>query len=120
MIPAFSSGPSRVLPLAWAGLLVSLTSLLTARSLWAQNASFTVPTPAPAADTAAPASASDAGRLLIQATFGPTDDALAEVERKGVAKYLHRQMVKVPASSHVAYLDQVGVDPAAKNVNPTM
>ena len=101
-------------------LVVVCGVLAVARALNAQDASFAAPTPAPVVFTGKPADASDAGRLLIQATFGPTDDALADVERHGVAKYLHRQMRKVAASSHVAYLDQIGVDPAAKNVTPTM
>ena len=97
-----------------------LIGLLVDRTSRAQGSSFVAPTPPPDVFTGAPATASDAGRFLIQATFGPTDDALADVENKGVAKYLRKQIVKVPASSHVAYLDRVGVDPTAKNVNPTM
>ena len=82
--------------------------------------SFAAPTPPPALPAAATATPSEAGRLLIQATFGPTDTDLAAVEGSGIAHYLHRQMTKVPVSSHVAYLDQVGVDPTATNADPTM
>ncbi len=88
-------------------------------SAWAQQSPFVAPTPPPVLPLG-PTDASDAGRLLIQATFGPTDADLASVQATGVAHYLHHQMTKVPASSHVAYLDQIGVDPTANNVNPTM
>ena len=88
-------------------------------SVRAQDPAFAAPTPPPVLP-AGPTTASDAGRLLIQATFGPTDADLAAVQASGVSHYLHHQMIKVPASSHVAYLDQVGVDPTANNVNPTM
>ena len=103
-----------------APMFLLLTGLLAGQTLHAQDGSFTAPTPAPDAYLSAPATASDAGRLLIQATFGPTDGDLATVENWGVAKYLHKQIGRVPASSHVAYLDRVGVDPTAKDVNPTM
>ena len=86
----------------------------------AQDASFVAPTPPPVLPVTTTATAADAGRLLIQATFGPTDADLASVQATGVAHYLHHQMTKVPASSHVAFLDQVGVDPTANNIDPTM
>ena len=88
-------------------------------SVQAQDAAFVAPTPPPVLP-GGPTTLADADRLLIQATFGPTDSDLAEVQARGISHYLHRQMTKVPASSHVAYLDQVGVDPTATNVDPTM
>ncbi len=83
------------------------------------QAAFVAPTPPPELP-AGPTTASDAGRLLIQATFGPTDDTLAQVQAIGVNHYIHHQITKVPASSYLAYLNQIGFDPTAKNVNPTM
>ena len=98
----------------------TVVSLLIGGSVQAQEMAFVAPTPPPALPVSATTTAADAGRLLIQATFGPTDADLASVESNTVGHYLHHQITKIPASSHVAYLDQVGVDPTANNVDPTM
>ena len=65
------------------------------------------PTPPPALP-AGPVTASDAARLLTQATFGPTDGEIKKVQTLGIAGYL-KQQFSVPATSHVAYLQQLGV-----------
>ena len=67
---------------------------------------FPAPTPPPALPTG-PVTASDAARLLTQATFGPTDDEIRKVQAAGITKYLQQQF-NTPATSHVAYLQQLG------------
>lgn len=83
--------------------------------LRADGSTFVAPTPPPEVVVAAPATASDATRLLNQATFGPTDDLLAQAQSKGVAGFIHHQIKKVPATSHVVILQQLGVDPNEKD-----
>jgi len=59
---------------------------------------------APAAPPALPAgllstpAEVDAARLLIQATFGPTDESIAEVKRLGMDSWIHAQLA-IPATS---------------------
>ncbi len=99
---------------------LAVASSMFCDSVRAQSVPFAVPTPPPALPVNAMTTAADADRLLTQATFGPTDADLALVESGTVAHYLHHQITKIPASSHVAFLDQIGVDPTANNVDPTM
>ena len=94
-----------------AGFIWLLLAASLPAGLRADGAAFVAPTPPPEVVVAAPATASDAARLLNQATFGPTDDLLAQAQAKGVAGFLHHQIKKVPATSHVAILQQLGVDP---------
>jgi len=47
----------------------------------------------------------EASRFLIQSTFGPNDEAIAELQELGYEAWLEREFNK-PASSHLAELDQ--------------
>ncbi|MEP7078507.1 MAG: DUF1800 family protein, partial [Chthoniobacterales bacterium] len=67
------------------------------------------PTPPPALPAGTP-TPSDAARFLTQATFGPTDELIAQVQSQGFATYLNAQFA-TPMSSHVAYVDASGVNP---------
>ena len=58
-----------------------------------------VPTPPPALPTGTP-SATDASRLLSQATFGGNEELIRQVQKVGVHEFL-RQQIREPASSHV-------------------
>jgi biotin carboxyl carrier protein len=55
--------------------------------------------PAPAIDLSRVSDA-DAARFLLQATFGPTEQSIAEVRQKGYFRWIMDQIVAVPASSH--------------------
>ncbi|MFZ9746990.1 MAG: DUF1800 family protein [Opitutaceae bacterium] len=63
------------------------------------SAVFNPPAPAPAVDLTAVSDA-DAARFLLQATFGPTEQAITEVRQKGYFRWIMDQIVAVPASSH--------------------
>ncbi len=73
----------------------------------AQSA-FVAPTPPPVVQSSGPTTAADAARLLTQATFGPTDSLIAQVQASGVKGFLDQQF-KIPPTSFVAYLQQSGV-----------
>ena len=60
--------------------------------------------------------AGDAARLLTQATFGPTEATIAQVQAAGITGYLQQQF-QVPATSHVAILQQLGLTPDQKGRN---
>ncbi len=62
-----------------------------------------VPTPPPALP-GGPPTATDAARFLSQATFGPTDALIAQVQTQGFDTFLNNQFA-VPASSHLAIVD---------------
>ena len=63
------------------------------------SAVFNPPAPAPAIDLSRVSDA-DAARFLLQATFGPTEQSVAEVRQKGYFRWIMDQIVAVPASSH--------------------
>jgi uncharacterized protein (DUF1800 family) len=52
-----------------------------------------------------PSSDADARRFLTQATFGPTDADVAEVQALGFEPWIDRQLEAQPTSSHVAFFD---------------
>jgi uncharacterized protein (DUF1800 family) len=64
---------------------------------------FTAPVAPPAlpAGLLSAPSETDAARLLIQATFGPTEESIAEVKRLGIAGWIQAQMA-LPATSLLA------------------
>jgi uncharacterized protein (DUF1800 family) len=68
-----------------------------------------VPTPAPPLPTGTP-TAADAGRFLSQATFGGTDALVATVQSGGFDAFLNQQFA-APISSHLAFVDALGVNP---------
>lgn len=57
---------------------------------------------APVADL--PSTKQNAARFLTQATFGPTDASVAQVQALGYRGWLDQQMA-TPSSSHLAYVD---------------
>jgi uncharacterized protein (DUF1800 family) len=61
------------------------------------------PTPTP---TVAPPTSAEAGRLLEQATFGPTEASIALVQSQGVNGWITAQLAApMPAQSHLAFID---------------
>ena len=68
-----------------------------------------IPTPPPALATGTP-SPTDAARFLSQATFGPTDEAIAHLRQIGFDAWLNEQFA-ASASGHLAYVDASGVNP---------
>jgi len=67
------------------------------------STTFTPP-PAPPPLPAGPPSAADASRFLMQATFGPTPEAIAAVQSQGYDAWITAQFAQ-PLVSHLAYLD---------------
>jgi uncharacterized protein (DUF1800 family) len=74
----------------------------------AQTTSAT-PTPPPPLNPG-PITAQDAARFLSQATFGPTDALITQVQRQGFYSFLDDQFA-APISSHMAFVDATGVNP---------
>jgi uncharacterized protein (DUF1800 family) len=62
-----------------------------------------------------PASDNDAQRFLTQATFGPTDAAVAEVKALGYEPWIDAQIQMPQAQSHVGYFEQRAAAIAAAN-----
>ena len=62
-----------------------------------------VPTPPPALPGGPPTAAA-AGRFLSQATFGPTEALIAQVQSQGYESFLEEQFA-APMSSHLAFVD---------------
>lgn len=63
------------------------------------------PTPTPAPPLASgPPTATDAARFLSQATFGPTDALISQVQTQGFDTFLNQQFATAP-SSHLAFVD---------------
>jgi len=61
------------------------------------------PAPAPAPPPAAPPSADDAARFLMQASFGPTEADIARVQSLGYAGWIDDQLA-LPQSPHLPYV----------------
>src|SRR3989440_2031929 len=62
-----------------------------------------IPSPPPALPAGSPTAAA-AGRFLSQATFGATDDLIAQVQSQGYDAFLNAQFA-APMSSHLAFVD---------------
>jgi uncharacterized protein (DUF1800 family) len=58
-----------------------------------------------ATPTAAPTSA-EAGRLLTQATFGPTDADITAVTQSTLSAWIDAQLALAPSASHQTFVDQ--------------
>src|SRR5262245_41361959 len=57
-----------------------------------------------------------AARFLTQATFGPTDAEIAEVQRLGYAGWLQAQLQEPRSPAHLGYVRTV--NPPTNEVNP--
>jgi hypothetical protein len=68
-----------------------------------------IPTPPPPLASGTP-TPQDAGRFLSQATFGPTDALISQVQSEGFDAFLDEQFA-APISSHMAFVDATGVNP---------
>ncbi|HWM94310.1 MAG TPA: DUF1800 family protein [Thermoanaerobaculia bacterium] len=66
---------------------------------------FTPPAPPPALPPGPP-TAADASRFLMQATYGPTPEAIAAVQSQGYAAWINAQLAQ-PMASHLAQLDSI-------------
>lgn len=64
---------------------------------------FTPPPPPPPLPTSPP-TAAEAARFLVQATYGPTPEAITAVQAQGYAAWIESQFNQ-PIVSHLAYLD---------------
>lgn len=67
------------------------------------SSTFTPPPPPPPLPSGPP-SAADAARFLVQASFGPTPEAIAAVQAQGYAAWIESQLQQ-PLVSHLAYAD---------------
>jgi uncharacterized protein (DUF1800 family) len=67
------------------------------------------PTPPPALPSGTPTVA-DAGRFLVQATFGANATLITQVQNQGFDAFLNAQFAATP-SSHLAFVDASGVVP---------
>lgn len=72
-----------------------------------------IPPPPPALPTGAP-TASEAARLVAQATFGPTAASIADVQSRGFAGWIADQMA-LPATLHEPYFTARRAEFAARN-----
>ena len=91
-----------------AAIAAALCLAAAASGTLCAQSDFPAPTPPPAVRTTGSATASDAARLLAQGTFGATTDLIAQVQSSGVQRFINDQ-AKLPATSHVAVLQQLGV-----------
>jgi uncharacterized protein (DUF1800 family) len=69
----------------------------------AAPAAPTVPAPVPTPTPAAPPTADEAARFLMQASFGPTDADIARVQSLGFAGWIDEQFA-LPQTSHLPYV----------------
>lgn len=56
-------------------------------------------------DSGTPPTAAEAARFLAQASYGPTEAAIAEVRAAGYAHWIDQQIATPPAQTHQAQLD---------------
>jgi len=64
------------------------------------------PPPPPPPPPSLQLTTAEAGRLLVQATFGPTAASIAQAESQGLTGWINAQLaMPLPAQSHVAYGD---------------
>ncbi len=65
--------------------------------------------------SAPPPTPGEAGRLLVQASFGPTEASIAQVQSQGITGWINNQLVMpLPAASHQSYIDAaIAADGAA-------
>jgi uncharacterized protein (DUF1800 family) len=63
-------------------------------------------TPTPTVTPTIPPTQSEAGRLLVQASFGPTEATVSSVQSQGVSGWINGQLaLPMPAQTHQAYVD---------------
>ncbi len=62
------------------------------------------PPPAPPPAPAGPPNAFDASRFLVQATYGPTTDAITSLQSQTYSAWIEQQLTR-PVVSHLAYVD---------------
>ncbi|HEX7182161.1 MAG TPA: DUF1800 family protein [Thermoanaerobaculia bacterium] len=67
------------------------------------SSTFTPPPPPPPLPPGPP-SAAEAARFLVQASYGPTPEAIAAVQSQGYSAWIDNQLVQ-PLVSHQAYVD---------------
>jgi uncharacterized protein (DUF1800 family) len=84
------------------GLMLALALALSLSLVACGGGGETASTPA---TVHYPTSDADAQRFLTQATFGPTDEAVAELKAQGFEPWIDRQLQAQPASTHVAFFD---------------
>ena len=71
----------------------------------------------PTATPTIPPTTSEAGRLLVQGSFGPTETAIATVQTQGVSGWVNAQLAApMPAQTHQAYVDARIATMGASNV----
>ena len=58
-----------------------------------------------------------ASRLLLQASFGPTDQSVLEVQKNGITGWIDRQMNEVAPTLHRPYLEEITSDFLGARVN---
>jgi len=73
----------------------------------------TAPTPPP--PPAAPPAPSDVARFLTQATFGPTDATISQVQSEGYAAWIAEQEAMGVSSTHVGFMQARRALPGAPN-----
>lgn len=72
------------------------------------SSTFTPPPPPPPLPQGPP-TAAEAARFLVQASYGPTPEAIAAVQSQGYAAWIENQLVQ-PLVSHLAYVDGLPQD----------
>jgi uncharacterized protein (DUF1800 family) len=72
----------------------------------------------PGTSTAATPSATNAARFLMQSTFGPTAEDIAQVRSLGFSGWIDQQ-IALPVSTLTPYIKQIKADAAGPQVDPT-
>jgi uncharacterized protein (DUF1800 family) len=99
----------------WLALTLALALVLTACG--GGGGSSSDATAGSGSQVSYPASDDEARRFLTQATFGPTDELVAEVKAKGYGPWIAEQMAIEPINRHAEYFE--ARDLAIKASNPS-